>query len=150
MKNKVLRNLLALENLISKNPELFHDGINEELIDIIKDSKSIIKNDKTPTEQENLIEFENIIKANKYSMLFLFIYYNLKCNDTLKFNIDICDDNDLKEIHSLINFIYEAYMKDEHHTDLGYICDKAVEHKNKILNNEWTKWDLLKSCYFNN
>ena len=150
MKDKILRNLNALEHLINGSPELFHDGINDELIDIIKDSKSIIKNDIIPKEKENLIEFENIIKQNRYSMLFLFIYYNLKCNDNLEFDIETCGDNSLKQIHSLINFIYEAYMKDIHHTDLGYICDKAVEHKNKILNNKWTKWDLLKSCYFNN
>ena len=150
MKNKILRNLNALEHLINGSPELFHDGINEELIEIIKDSKSIIKNDKAPNEKENLVEFENIINANRYSMVFLHIYYNLKCNHYLIFDIETCGDNTLKQIHSLINFIYEAYMKDEQHTDLGYICDKAVEHKNEILNNKWTKWDLLKSCYMNN
>lgn len=150
MKDKILKKLNALEYLINSNGELFHDGINEELIEIINESKSIIKNNTIPTERKNLVDFDNIIKENKYSMLFMFIYYNLTLNYKMNFRLDTSDSEDIKNINTLINFIHDTYLKDEQHTDLSYICDKAVEHKDKILNKEWTRSDLLKSCYFNN
>lgn len=91
----------------------------------------------------NFKEYDEIIKKHKYDMLFLEIYYNLTCNDDFK---------NLKEndIIILIQFIYKAYLKDESHIDLGYICDKALENKKEILKNDvniFNTWDLLEVCY---
>lgn len=76
-------------------------------------------------------------------MLSMIIYYNLQCNEDFK---------NLKEndIIILIQFIYKAYLKDESHIDLGYICDKALENKKEILKNDvnvFNTWDLLEVCY---
>lgn len=94
-------------------------------------------------------KYDKIINENKYDMTFLFIYYNLKVNDNLQLDyINIKSENIKKQINTLISIIYEAYMKDENHLDLGFICDKAVENKNEILNNtNFSKWDLLEECY---
>lgn len=91
----------------------------------------------------NFKEYDEIIKNHKYDMLFMIIYYNLKCNEDFK---------NLKEndIIMLIQFIYKAYLKDESHIDLGYICDKALENKKEILKNDvnvFNTWDLLGVCY---
>ena len=87
----------------------------------------------------NFKEYEEIIKKHKYDMLSMIIYYNLQCNEDFK---------NLKEndIIILIQFIYKAYLKDESHIDLGYICDKALENKKEILKNDvsvFNTWDLL-------
>lgn len=42
MKEKTIRNLKSLEYLINSCPNLFHDGIDKELLEIIKDSKNIL------------------------------------------------------------------------------------------------------------
>lgn len=91
----------------------------------------------------NFKEYDEIIKKHKYDMLSMIIYYNLQCNEDFK---------NLKEndIIMLIQFIYKAYLKDESHIDLGYICDKALENKEKILKNDvniFNTWDLLEVCY---
>lgn len=91
----------------------------------------------------NLKEYDEIIKKHKYDMLSMIIYYNLQCNEDFK---------NLKEndIIMLIQFIYKAYLKDESHIDLGYICDKALENKENILKNDvniFNTWDLLEVCY---
>ena len=91
----------------------------------------------------NFKEYDEIIKKHKYDMLFMIIYYNLQCNEDFK---------NLKEndIIMLIQFIYKAYLKDESHIDLGYICDKALENKKEILKNNvnvFNTWDLLEVCY---
>lgn len=91
----------------------------------------------------NLKEYDEIIKKHKYDMLSMIIYYNLQCNEDFK---------NLKEndIIILIQFIYKAYLKDESHIDLGYICDKALENKKEILKNDiniFNTWDLLEVCY---
>lgn len=91
----------------------------------------------------NLKEYDEIIKKHKYDMLSMIIYYNLQCNEDFK---------NLKEndIIMLIQFIYKAYLKDESHIDLGYICDKALENKKEILKNDvniFNTWDLLEVCY---
>lgn len=91
----------------------------------------------------NFKEYDEIIKKHKYDMLFMIIYYNLQCNEDFK---------NLKEndIIMLIQFIYKAYLKDESHIDLGYICDKALENKKEILKNDvniFNTWDLLEVCY---
>lgn len=91
----------------------------------------------------NFKEYDEIIKKHKYDMLFMIIYYNLQCNEDFK---------NLKEndIIMLIQFIYKAYLKDESHIDLGYICDKALENKENILKNDvniFNTWDLLEVCY---
>lgn len=91
----------------------------------------------------NFKEYDEIIKKHKYDMLSMIIYYNLKCNEDFK---------NLKEndIIMLIQFIYKAYLKDESHIDLGYICDKALENKEKIKKNDvniFNTWDLLEVCY---
>ncbi len=88
-------------------------------------------------------EYDEIIKKHKYDMLSMIIYYNLQCNEDFK---------NLKEndIIMLIQFIYKAYLKDESHIDLGYICDKALENKKEILKNDvnvFNTWDLLGVCY---
>lgn len=43
--------------------------------------------------------------------------------------------------------IWSTYMCDEQHLDLAFICDKLVENAEKILDGNWTKWDLLEVCY---
>ena len=91
----------------------------------------------------NFKEYDEIIKKHKYDMLSMIIYYNLQCNEDFK---------NLKEndIIMLIQFIYKAYLKDESHIDLGYICDKALENKKEILKNNvnvFNTWDLLGVCY---
>ncbi len=91
----------------------------------------------------NFKEYDEIIKSHKYDMLSMIIYYNLQCNEDFK---------NLKEndIIMLIQFIYKAYLKDESHIDLGFICDKALENKEKILKNDvnvFNTWDLLEACY---
>mgnify|MGYP006978924225 CR=1 FL=1 len=93
--------------------------------------------------------YDKIIKNNKYNMLDLIIYYSLTCNDLFK---DLkLNDNDLDY---LIDFIYNTYLKDEQHTDLSYICDKALENVESILKNRtdsykhFTTYDLLESCYW--
>lgn len=91
----------------------------------------------------NFKEYNEIIKKHKYDMLSMIIYYNLQCNEDFK---------NLKEndIIILIQFIYKAYLKDESHIDLGYICDKALENKKEILKNDvniFNTWDLLGACY---
>lgn len=91
----------------------------------------------------NFKEYDEIIKKHKYDMLSMIIYYNLQCNEDFK---------NLKEndIIMLIQFIYKAYLKDESHTDLGYMCDKALENKKEILKNDvnvFNTWDLLEVCY---
>lgn len=99
---------------------------------------------------KNMIEdFESVIGTHKFSMMALYIYYCLKCNDEFKtLNSD--------EVCMLVNMVYEAYMKDENHTDIGYICDKAMDNKEEIFNNKYrnvgclnyfTAWDLLEKCY---
>lgn len=91
----------------------------------------------------NFKEYDEIIKKHKYDMLSMIIYYNLQCNEDFK---------NLKEndIIMLIQFIYKAYLKDESHIDLGYMCDKALENKKEILKNDvniFNTWDLLEVCY---
>ena len=91
----------------------------------------------------NFKEYDEIIKEHKYDMLSMIIYYNLQCNEDFK---------NLKEndIIMLIQFIYKAYLKDESHIDLGYMCDKALENKKEILKNDvnvFNTWDLLEACY---
>lgn len=91
----------------------------------------------------NFKEYNETIKKHKYDMLSMIIYYNLQCNENFK---------NLKEndIIMLIQFIYKAYLKDESHIDLGYICDKALENKENILKNDvniFNTWDLLEVCY---
>lgn len=91
----------------------------------------------------NFKEYDEIIKEHKYDMLFLEIYYNLTCND----NFETLTD---EEKEKLIHFIHRAYLKDESHIDLGYICDKALKNKENILKNDvniFNTWDLLEVCY---
>lgn len=91
----------------------------------------------------NFKEYDKIIKKHKYDMLSMIIYYNLQCNEDFK----SLKEND---IVMLIQFIYKAYLKDESHIDLGYICDKALENKKEILKNDvnvFNTWDLLEVCY---
>ena len=91
----------------------------------------------------NFKEYDKIIKEHKYDMLFLEIYYNLTCND----NFETLTD---EEKEKLIHFIHRAYLKDESHIDLGYMCDKALENKKEILKNDvnvFNTWDLLEACY---
>ena len=92
----------------------------------------------------NFKEYDKIIKEHKYDMLFLEIYYNLTCNDSFETLTD-------EEKEKLINFIHRAYLKDETHTDLGCICDKALDYKDDILKddvNVFNTWDLLQECNY--
>nr|DAX05634.1 MAG TPA: hypothetical protein [Bacteriophage sp.] len=91
----------------------------------------------------NFKEYDETIKKHKYDMLSMIIYYNLQCNEDFK---------NLKEndIIMLIQFICKAYLKDESHIDLGYMCDKALENKKEILKNDvnvFNTWYLLEACY---
>lgn len=95
--------------------------------------------------KELLKDFENVVNEHKYSMFHLMIYYCLKCNDEFE---SLSDD----EIISLISFIYDAYMQDDNHTDLSYLCDRAILHKDDIMKNDYNvfnKYDLLDECYNN-
>lgn len=87
-------------------------------------------------------EWNKFIENNKSKMIEFDIYYNLKINNDL-----IIDELSNEDITKFIELIKEAYMKDEQHLDLGYICDKLVENAEKILDGNWTKWDLLEVCY---
>ena len=89
-------------------------------------------------------EYDKIIKKHKFDMLFLEIYYNLTCNDKFETLTD-------KEKEILICFIHRAYLKDETRLDLGYMCDKAIELKDKILKDkilkeDYNTWDFLSQC----
>lgn len=95
-------------------------------------------------------EYEETIKKHKFDIIELFIYYNLKCNENMQLDyVNIESENIKKQLEFLIRFIYRAYLKDEQHLDLGYICDIAVEYKNEILKNDlntFSTWDLLTKC----
>lgn len=90
----------------------------------------------------NFKEYDNFIKEHKFDMLHFIIYYNLKCNEDLGM-----EQLTNEEIQKIIELIWKAYMSDEDHLDLAYICDKSVENSEKILDGNWTKWDLLEVCY---
>lgn len=90
----------------------------------------------------NFKEYDNFINNHKYDMLHFIIYYNLKCNDDL-----IINELTEEDIQKFIQLIWSAYMSDEQHLDLAFICDKLVENAEKILDGNWTKWDLLEVCY---
>lgn len=90
----------------------------------------------------NFKEYDEIINNHKYDMLFMIIYYNLKCNDDL-----IINELTEEDIQKFIQLIWSTYMCDEQHLDLAFICDKLVENAEKILDGNWTKWDLLGACY---
>ena len=88
-------------------------------------------------------EYDEIIKKHKFDITFIYIYYNLQLNDEFKY----LNDEQKKYI---ISFVHDAYLKDERFTDLGLICDTAIENKNEILKNNinlFNKWDLLNKCY---
>lgn len=84
-------------------------------------------------------EYDNFIKEHKFDILHFIIYYNLKCNELSK---GISEDN----MKTLISFIYDAYLEDENHIDLGHICDKALDLKKEILNEDFEVYDLLEEC----
>ncbi len=91
----------------------------------------------------NFKEYDEIIESHKFDIVFMYIYYNLQLNDEFK----SLNDEQKKYI---ISFIHDTHLKDEHFTDLGLICDVALENKEKILKNDrnlFTKWDLLNKCY---
>lgn len=87
-------------------------------------------------------EWDKFIENNKSNIIEFDIYYNLKINNDL--NINELSDEDIQKF---IGLIKDAYLKDEQHLDLCYICDKLVENAEKILDGNWTKWDLLEVCY---
>lgn len=89
----------------------------------------------------NFKEYDKIIKEHKFDMLFMIIYYNLQCNEDFK-NLKE------KEMERLICFIHDAYLKDNNNTDLGYICDKALEHKEQILTNKISISEFLTGWLF--
>lgn len=92
-------------------------------------------------------KYNRIIDNNKYEMLFLHIYYCLKCNDDFKLEYDNLESKNIQEqLEKLIHFIDRAYLKDESHMDLGYLCDKAFEFKNEILLDKMNTWDFLEEC----
>lgn len=96
----------------------------------------------------NFEKYNKIINDNKYDMLIMFIYYNLKCNENMQLGyVNIKSENIQKQLKTLISFIYNAYLKDEYHLDLGYMCDKAVEYKNDILNNKISEREFLGKIY---
>lgn len=88
----------------------------------------------------NFKEYNSFINNHKYDMTHFIIYYNLKCNE---------DFSKLKdeEIEKMISLVYKAYENDESNTDLSHICDVAFNHKNDIIGDNFTKWDLLRACY---
>lgn len=90
-------------------------------------------------------KYDEIIKEHKFDMLHFIIYYNLKCNNIFLESEEFKHD---EYINVIISTIYDAYIKDESHLDLSFICDTALEYKDKILNDEnFGKWELLNLCY---
>lgn len=90
-------------------------------------------------------KFDQTINQHNFDMLHLFIYYCCNCYQEKEFRKFNNEDK-----QKILYFIYKAYTKDEHHLDLGYICDKAMENSEKILKNDinvFSTWDLLKECY---
>lgn len=87
-------------------------------------------------------EYDNIINKHNFDMTFMYIYYNLQLN----YDFKTLNEEQQKYI---ISFVHDTYLKDEHFTDLGLICDVALENRDEILKNnkEFTKWDLLDKCY---
>ena len=88
----------------------------------------------------NFKEYDKFINEHKFDMLFMIIYYNLKCNELSE---SLTDD----ELKTLINYIHKAYLKDENYCDLSHICDKALDYKNEILSDDLNVWDFLGVCY---
>lgn len=89
--------------------------------------------------------FEETIKKHHFDMLQLFIYYCCTCYQEENFRKFTTEEK-----QKILYFIYKTYMKDENHIDLGYICDKAMENKEKILKEDektFSTWDLLEICY---
>lgn len=91
----------------------------------------------------NFKEYDNFIDNHKYEydMLHFIIYYNLKCNCDLE--IEKLTDEEIKRI---IELILSTYMASDQRLDLLFICDKLVENVEKIIEGNWTKWNLLDAC----
>lgn len=92
----------------------------------------------------NFKEYDEIIEKHKCDMLLFEVYYNLTCNGNFKTLTD-------KEKEKIVYFVHRAYLKDESHIDLGYMCDKALEFKDSILkddDNVFNTWDLLRECSY--
>lgn len=77
-------------------------------------------------------KLEKIIKENKYNNIFIYILYNMSCND------NYCNLNDEGK-YKIMNLIYDVYMNDESHTDLGLFSDIIMENYEKALNGEITR-----------
>jgi hypothetical protein len=88
----------------------------------------------------NFKEYDKFISEHKFDMLFMIIYYNLKCNELSESLTD-------GELETLITYIHRTYLKDEMHLDLAHICDKALDYKNEILKDILNVWDFLGVCY---
>lgn len=86
----------------------------------------------------NFKEYDEIIKKHKYDMLHFIIYYNLKCNDDL-----IINELTEEDMQKFIQLIWSAYMCDEQHLDLAFICDKLVENAEKILDGKLDKMGFI-------
>lgn len=95
-------------------------------------------------------KYDKIIEENRFNMTFMYIYYSLKCNEKFinseEFKM-LQDGKTSEYVDALVHFIHKAWLKDDNHIDLGLICDKAVEYKDDILNDEdFSTWDLLSEC----
>lgn len=91
----------------------------------------------------NFKEFDKIFKEHKFDMLFMEIYYNLRCYLGVKLLNGLTEE----EKTEIIYLIHDAYLKDEQHIDLAFISDTAAKNIESILDGNWTKYDLLDECY---
>lgn len=95
----------------------------------------------------NFKEYDEIIKKHKYDMLFIHIYYCLKCSIE---NLEIKQKLSDEKMTLLIKFIHKAYLKDENYIDIAKLCDEAIKNCDKILLNDsniFGYYDLLELCF---
>ena len=80
---------------------------------------------------EIIEKLEKIIKDNKYNNTFMCILYNMSCHDNYS-NLNT------EGKYKIMNLIYDVYMNDESHTDLGLFSDIIMANYEKALNGEIT------------
>lgn len=85
---------------------------------------------------------EKIIKDYKYNLTSIFIVYNMQCNDNY-------EELTTEEKNKILNYIYEFYMKDETHLDIGFISDIIMNNYKMILAKNYTIQELNNLIYSN-
>ena len=107
--------LTQMEELIKSCPELFHDGINHDLLDIIKDIKKEIMPKKKLTEEQLLKEITDIYKFNLKDYEFTIIptddNYEIEVINKKKvqevFFLNYANDFIDYAVHEILEFVYQ-------------------------------------------